>query len=174
MSHAPARSCGTCTLCCKVFEVPPIDNKPRGVWCKHCKPGKGCGIWETRPEFCRDFHCLWIKDAGLGPEWKPDVAKFVMNYREDLSVLNVMVDVGMPEAWRKEPYYRGLQNIAANLAKKKHIVQITVGHRLVILTPEREFDMGVCDDDLEHVWKYIKVGKFEEFILSEIHRKARV
>ena len=40
---APGRECGACTLCCKVFDVPVLE-KPAGQWCKHCLPGRGCGI----------------------------------------------------------------------------------------------------------------------------------
>ena len=28
-----ARECGSCTLCCKVFDVPPMDKK-LSVWCR--------------------------------------------------------------------------------------------------------------------------------------------
>lgn len=34
----------TCTLCCGA--------------CKHCTE-EGCGIYENRPEMCRQFECLW-------------------------------------------------------------------------------------------------------------------
>jgi hypothetical protein len=43
------RSCGDCTLCCKVMAVEAL-GKPAGSWCSHCKPGRGCLIYETRPE----------------------------------------------------------------------------------------------------------------------------
>ena len=70
-SVVPGRSCGTCTLCCKVFPVPDLA-KPAGKWCQHCQPGKGCRIHETRPEVCRKFFCGWMVSPGLGPEWKPE------------------------------------------------------------------------------------------------------
>src|SRR4051794_24207443 len=41
----PGRSCGTCTLCCKVVGVLEID-KPGGVWCRHCVSGKHCAIYD--------------------------------------------------------------------------------------------------------------------------------
>jgi hypothetical protein len=166
-----SRSCGTCTLCCKVFDVPAVE-KVRAVWCRHCTPGKGCGIWQTRPGFCRDFHCLWIHDHNLGPEWKPEKAKFVMNYRRDLSVLNVMVDTSQPDAWRREPYFSGLKRIAGNLSNFRHILQVTIGHRIIVLSPEREFDMGRTEEDLEHVWRITNdaTGK-ERYTLIEVRIK---
>jgi hypothetical protein len=69
------RSCGACDLCCK---LPLIDwpefpelKKPPGTYCKHCVPGKGCGIWPDRPVHCASFQCLWL--MGFGPEeMRPD------------------------------------------------------------------------------------------------------
>lgn len=55
--NAPNRKCGECSLCCKALRVDPLD-KPTGVWCKHARPG--CGIYETRPEECQNFNCLWL------------------------------------------------------------------------------------------------------------------
>src|SRR6267142_2123611 len=72
----PGRACGSCMMCCK---VPHIEEfaKPAGVWCKHAVPGKGCGIYESRPGSCRAFYCMWMQDASFGPEWKPEKSKFV-------------------------------------------------------------------------------------------------
>jgi len=64
VSHPPPRSCGTCTLCCKVLAVDEL-KKPHGKWCAHCKTGQGCGIYDTRPAECRDFRCTWL--TGVPP-----------------------------------------------------------------------------------------------------------
>jgi hypothetical protein len=34
------RSCGTCSLCCKLYEISEL-NKPARVWCRHCRPRQG-------------------------------------------------------------------------------------------------------------------------------------
>src|SRR5262245_55422492 len=73
----PGRACGTCTLCCKVAEVLEM-SKPMGVWCPHCLRNKGCSIYETRPASCRIFQCEWLVEKSLGPEWKPERAKFAL------------------------------------------------------------------------------------------------
>ena len=49
---APGRECGGCAMCCKVYTFPEI-TKPAGVWCKYCKPGKGCTIHDNLPDQCR-------------------------------------------------------------------------------------------------------------------------
>ncbi len=131
------RSCGTCSMCCKVFEV-PVLSKPANKWCAHCKPGQGCGIWETRPEFCRDYHCWYMTDATLTPEWRPDKAKFIVNFRAEESRFVVNVDASTPNAWKQEPYYSGLKNIANQLLDRKIFVQIVAGTKLIYLTPEYE------------------------------------
>lgn len=57
------RSCGSCTLCCR---LPEIDEfaKPPDVACSHCT-GSGCAIYDGRPQVCRDFLCRWMTNPGL-------------------------------------------------------------------------------------------------------------
>jgi hypothetical protein len=140
-------------MCCKLPEIPWVENKPRGVWCKHCKPGHGCGIWETRPQPCVDFHCEWVRDATLGDEWKPDRARFYLNFREALGILTVMVDPGSPNSWRQEPYHSTLRHIAGNMAQKKYFVQIVVRKSVTVIGPEREFPVGEWDGPLKLQWQ---------------------
>ncbi len=151
-SAAPTRSCGPCTMCCKVYDVPPIDNKPRGVWCKHCKPGRGCGIWESRPQFCKDFFCNWIVNPSLGEEWRPDRSKLVLNYRPEAGAFMVMVDPGAPGAWRKEPYHSVLKALSGWLAGERHILQVVVNHEVTVVTPDREFPLGPVSGELMLRW----------------------
>jgi hypothetical protein len=138
---APVRSCGTCTLCCKVYEVPPIDNKPRGVWCKHCTPGKGCGIWEARPEFCRDFHCLWIKDPNLGPDWKPEVSKFIMAWTAP-DQLFISCDNSQPLAYQREPYFSALKDASKRYMAEDKMITVFSGPDRFILLPDGAHLLG--------------------------------
>jgi hypothetical protein len=79
MSHA-RRSCGSCTLCCKLPEIdwrtdPPVGlpplKKPQNEWCRHADPARGCTIYADRPLSCAAFQCLWL--MGLAPEeQRPD------------------------------------------------------------------------------------------------------
>ena len=77
--------CGTCTACCRVFEVPEVKSKA-GDWCQHCNIGKGCNIYDARPKTCRDFECLWLMSQSrtdprevLPPELRPDRCKVVFS-----------------------------------------------------------------------------------------------
>jgi hypothetical protein len=99
-----ARSCGECSLCCKLPPiVTPELQKPANTWYPHCRPGKGgCSIYETRPTLCRNYRCLWLKDATLGEEWKPSHCRMYLHFTS--AGLVVVVDASYPEQWRKSPY----------------------------------------------------------------------
>ena len=139
---APGRACGACTLCCKVYDVPALD-KPAGSWCRHCKPGRGCGIHETRPTHCRSFHCLWMTQNWLGPEWKPDRCKMVLTIDPITNFLFVQVDPGAANAWRTDPYYRHLKQwAAAAVGQRRHVVVFNNKSATVIL-PDRDVALGI-------------------------------
>lgn len=56
-----------------VHDLVPKE-KPAMVWCTHCKIGKGCSIYDSRPASCRSYACMWLQ--GSFPEnAKPDRIK---------------------------------------------------------------------------------------------------
>ncbi len=142
----PVRSCGNCTLCCKVYPVPAIDNKPANVWCKHCSPGRGCGIWEARPQFCQDFHCHWINEKSFGEEWKPSIAKFVMN-NEGENRFAIICDPGHPTAWSRDPYGSELRKIAAKLLTQGRYMMVYAGPMKHIVLPDQDVSVGKINDN---------------------------
>lgn len=144
----PGRACGTCTLCCKVLAVPDFDHTP-GEWCTFCLPGKGCGIYPTRPVTCRGHYCEWMISQGLGPEWKPEKAKFVLFKSHGGRRLTAHVDPGYPSAWRRSPFYENLKIWAAEAAKKTpvHMVDVMIGEHVIVVLPDRDVDVGVVPAD---------------------------
>ncbi|HEV7317701.1 MAG TPA: hypothetical protein VGO04_03710 [Ensifer sp.] len=104
-----ARSCGTCTLCCRLPDIDALD-KPANAWCRHCTKGQGCRIYDDRPQLCRDFFCLWRTDETFGDVWEPARAH-MMIYRQGPQI-TVLVDPDMPDIWRQQPYHAGLQRLA--------------------------------------------------------------
>ena len=55
----PARACGDCVACCRVLNIDEPDMvKPADQMCMHCT-GKGCGIYDSRPNVCRVWDCAW-------------------------------------------------------------------------------------------------------------------
>ena len=143
------RSCGTCTLCCKVVGVLEID-KPAGVWCQHCTSGKRCTIYESRFPSCRTFYCEWMTQKALGPEWKPDRAKFVLVKTHADRHLTACVDPGYPTAWLRSPYYEQLRQWAAEGLRRfpdLHLVNAMIGNRCIVILPDRDVDIGVMAPD---------------------------
>ena len=136
------RACGSCTLCCKVYDVPSLE-KPAGSWCRHCLPGRGCGIHETRPQHCRSFHCLWMTQEWLGPEWKPERSKMVLSVEPTTNFLFVQVDPGAPKAWKAEPFYRHLKSWAtAGAASRRHVV-VFLNKSATVILPDRDVAIGI-------------------------------
>ena len=80
------RKCGDCNLCCK---LPHTDFKKEYEWCSNCEIGVGCKIYETRPQVCKDFSCLWKKGL-IEEELKPNkvgfyiVPEMAVSYRDKI------------------------------------------------------------------------------------------
>ncbi|GJD48834.1 hypothetical protein OPKNFCMD_1560 [Methylobacterium crusticola] len=139
---APGRACGACTLCCKVYDVPAVESVA-GEWCRHAMTGRGCAIHAARPGHCRAFHCLWMTEGWLGPEWKPDKAKMVLSLDPETRFLHVQVDPGQATAWRREPYYGQLKRWAlASLPQRRHVL-VFVNRNATVVLPDRDVPLGI-------------------------------
>jgi hypothetical protein len=137
------RSCGTCSLCCKVFDIPPVDDKPAGKWCPNCKPGRGCAIWSARPQMCQDYFCHWHADMSLGMEWRPDTAKFILSREPGGVWLSIVADMAQPNAWRREPYHGKLRLLAQRLIESGgNGLMLIEGDRKSVVLPDREVQIG--------------------------------
>ena len=143
---APGRACGPCTLCCKVYDVPAVASVA-GQWCRHTRAGRGCAIHATRPEHCRSFHCLWMTESWLGPEWKPDRSKMVLSLDPLSRNMNVQVDPGQAGAWRREPYYGQLKRWAAASVPLRRHVLVHVDKTTTVVLPDRDVGLGVVAPD---------------------------
>lgn len=106
MPIVAGRSCGPCTLCCRLPEIDAFD-KPADAWCTHCVAGKGCSIYADRPSVCRDFLCLWMTSEDLGAEWEP-ARSHMMIYGQGPQI-TVLADPDHPDLWRSEPYHAQLK-----------------------------------------------------------------
>lgn len=145
----PGRACGSCSLCCKVVGVEEL-NKPLGVWCVHAKKSDGCAIYQARPQSCRTFMCQWLLAEGLGPEWKPDRAKFALLKSGGGRHLTAFVDPGSPGAWRRSPYYETLKQwakLGIPASGAVRLVDVMIGQRCIVVLPDRDVDMGSLSPD---------------------------
>jgi hypothetical protein len=134
------KSCGDCSLCCKLMGIAEID-KPPGRWCSHFKRGAGCTVYQDRPGACVSFQCLWTGSEGLDDRWRPDRAHFVLFTEQEGRRLNVVVDPADPLAWRREPYYARLKAMSAR-AHDGYELLVSIGDRRIVVFPDQEADLG--------------------------------
>lgn len=78
----PEKSCGNCTACCGPSAMPLAGVFEAYTRCQHAKK-KGCGIYATRPQGCRNFQCLWILSAHWPSDLRPDRCGFLARTVED-------------------------------------------------------------------------------------------
>ena len=150
---APGRSCGSCTLCCKVLGIVELA-KPADKWCPHCDIGKACRIYDTRPPSCRTFHCLWLADDRIGDHWKPDRSKIVIRPGWNGNSLEVRCDPGHPGAWRKEPYHAELMQMVMTARAFDGAVLVVHNDDCTLIAPEGEFHLGVVAPDQRIVQRF--------------------
>lgn len=136
------RSCGTCSLCCKIIDVPSL-NKPAHVWCEHARPGKGCGIWGSHPHVCQVWKCGWQLSEDLDERWKPNKCGFILYHQYDGRQVVVEVDPQRPDAWRKPPFYDAIRRWAAGVRTEDKQVIVRTGRRVLALFPEEDLDIGI-------------------------------
>ncbi|MHC2241328.1 hypothetical protein [Bradyrhizobium elkanii] len=144
------RTCGKCSLCCKVVRVDEIA-KPAGMWCKDCAPGKGgCKIYDQRPSPCVHFLCQWLITKELGDEWFPAKAKLAVSLEGEGNRIAVHVDPAFPERWREEPYYSMILNWARFGADNDAQVIVNVGKRAIAVFPNKSVDLGDVESE-DHI-----------------------
>ena len=141
----PGRSCGECTLCCKVMGIVALD-KPMGQWCRHCGD-HGCTIYTDRPSDCRIFYCGFLTTAALGEEWRPSKSKIILVYELNGDRIAAYVDPQRPDAWKREPYYSTLKHWSRQTVPKRCQVIVANGRHIIAVLPDREVDLGMVGPD---------------------------
>ena len=68
------RKCGDCVGCCLTPSLSVLPHKLLGGACSEACTGrkKGCGIYETRPDGCREYQCHWLFNGLLETKHRPD------------------------------------------------------------------------------------------------------
>lgn len=141
----PVRSCGTCTLCCKVMKIESAAS-PRGKWCQHCEKGMGCRIYATRPQECRDFYCSFVLDDSMPEYWNPIICGMVITLNTERNCHVIYVNDGQIGAWRKEPYRQDLFEVSANFFQSMGPILVRAGRRAFAIFPDKEIDLGYMTD----------------------------
>lgn len=138
------RSCGSCSLCCKLMGISELDKAP-GQWCPKFKRGVGCGIYLDRPTECRTFECEWLREPRWPDEWRPEKSKFVMFTEDDGKRLKIVVDPATPGAWMNEPYYSRFKRMAQKAYEGQRLI-ICIGQRRIVIFPDVDIDLSVLAD----------------------------
>ena len=115
MNELTVRTCGECTMCCKILGISELE-KPAHRWCPHCDKGKGCKVYDTRPQACQQFQCLWLAVSSdvLPDDIRPDRSHVVivpdaLTQGEEVVPLSLVLFVQEGyEAAYKAPYFQAL------------------------------------------------------------------
>jgi hypothetical protein len=84
-------------------------------------------------------------DDRLGQHWKPNKSRLVLTTSQD--GIEIRCDPGFPDAWRREPYRGQIHTWAVSGESHDVTVVVIAGERIMLVTPEREFDLGVVGVD---------------------------
>lgn len=114
------RTCGECTLCCKLLPVRELGKKA-STRCKYQR-STGCQIYAKRPGSCVKWSCSWLTDPATAHLRRPDRAHYVIDPQpdfirlehedgtiENLPVLQIWVDSAYPDV-HKDPDLMELLN----------------------------------------------------------------
>lgn len=124
------RTCGTCTLCCKLVPVKDI-GKPAGTRCPAQRHG-GCTVYR-KPNFplaCGAWSCLWLLNDDTADLRRPDRSHYVVDclpdyvtLREDatgraveMPVIQIWCDPNYPDAHRDPALRAWIERKAAQRA----------------------------------------------------------
>lgn len=127
-------------MCCKLLHIEELE-KPAGVWCPHVVQGKGCGIYESRPDPCSGFRCNWLLHKGLDESWRPDRAGFLLWSVADNALL-VVVEPTKPDAWKKKPYYAQLKDWSKTARTGEGMVLVKVRNDTTVILPHADIRIG--------------------------------
>jgi hypothetical protein len=142
-------------MCCRLLAVEELA-KAMGEACPHMLKGRGCGIYEQRPQSCRAFNCLWLTTAEMPDYWKPDRSKIVVAGDETGTLINVIVSAGYEDAWKKQPYYNDIKMWAR---QRRWRVQVLTARHGWVIFPEEDLFVGERrKDDLIVGFGYKQVG----------------
>lgn len=122
-------NCDGCTACCKVMKIREL-NKPAHTWCQHCTIGVGCGIYDTRPESCRVYECVWLQtqrmDKPIAFELRPDKSRVVSGTTNHGEEIVLYVSPDRPDAWKRG----GFEKLVAELLSKGKTVWVSCEDKL--------------------------------------------
>jgi Fe-S-cluster containining protein len=120
-----------------------VLRKPAAVWCKHCDLGKGCSIYDDRPQVCRDFYCAYRHFADLGEEWRPSNCRMVVTFEKASNRINVAVDASRAGSWGQPPFFWQIMFWALCALRRRGHLIVWEGLEAIVVLPDREVNLGL-------------------------------
>jgi len=122
-------------MCCKLGEILQV-GKADGEWCRHCTTRTACDIYDTRPEVCRSYYCVYML-TDLSDDWRPTKCKFMISALPD-GALVITVDKSRPDGWKNAPYI----GLTREWAQTRRIV-VLIGLRALAIYPDHIEELGM-------------------------------
>jgi len=111
VASIPGKACGACVMCCTALEIPELA-KPAGPACPHCILTGGCTIYQSRPQVCRAFECLWLNSRELPPHMRPDRIGTILMEDDETQQYRAVCAPERPLAWRNPKVFAHLVAVA--------------------------------------------------------------
>ena len=177
-----ARACDGCVACCQVLNIDaPEMIKPANQMCMHCT-GQGCAVYDTRPQVCRTWDCVWRRIESMPLETRPDHlgVLFTIDRQADPQspfdrLYFVARAVDEPEALKKQPTL----DAAAMLAHGPLPIFACWDDERRMIYPRAELAAAILDPDGGHAPALVEEGRafmarFEPFarLADEAVRQA--
>ena len=156
-------------MCCKVYRIDELQ-KPAGKWCTHCAVGRGCKIYDARPQQCRAFECLWLQDAQMPPDWKPEMSKVVFSIHPTTGFVYGQVDPGSPHAWLKEPFLKSLRAWSTHLLEERRHLLLFVGSHATLVMPTGPVEIGPMSPDDGFIVRETFTARGRDYVAERVAR----
>ena len=161
-----SRSCGACSLCCKMLPVLELQKAP-GKWCRFCQPGAaagGCSIYERRPGVCREFACAWL--AGFLPDhWEPRRSHMIGT--RSGPAFSITFDQGT-RPFNKPPYSDDVRQLAEQcLLHGKPFAFV-----MIVSSPSGKRFLVLPNDPLELFPFRTAKGGGDRFVMPKVRRQS--
>lgn len=176
----PNRECGGCDYCCQhlLIDTPEHQLLP-GNLCPNCDAGKGCKIYETRPQVCRTYLCGWRMMDFLDETMRPDLCGVVItavdnNIPEDYPQLGINALIVKPELALKHASFIGYVVECIDTRRPLFLaLSVAAGLRPKCVFVNKLLEPAVQKRDqaafravLNDVMKFLATGPYETIVLK--------
>jgi Fe-S-cluster containining protein len=156
--RAASRSCGSCSLCCTVLRVDEL-GKRAGEDCPHQRGEKGCGVYETRPPICRNYHCLW-RQGGLEDDERPDATGGVV----DLETVGIGLRLGI--RLQKLEQFERSPKLLAIAERYRSEMPVRISDAEDVMNPDRPFEV-LLPEGVSHRVEGARIDVYHDGVLIE-------